>query len=97
MAQEEEEYESHFVENPFIKIRERALKKKLDSKASLGAKQLMIGGAEQDDEQMMESEDIVMVKESGKFLINDLELLEKEKQKMKNFKGLGKRMRIQGN
>jgi len=57
----------------------------------------MIGGAEQDDEQMMESEDIVMVKESGKFLINDLELLEKEKQKMKNFKGLGKRMRIQGN
>jgi hypothetical protein len=37
MAQDEEEYESHFVENPFIKIRERAMQKNLDSKARLTA------------------------------------------------------------
>lgn len=29
---DEEEFESHFVENPFIKLREKALQKNLQSK-----------------------------------------------------------------
>lgn len=33
---ENEELETHFVDNPFIKIRERALKKTLDAKLHLG-------------------------------------------------------------
>lgn len=33
---ENEELETHFVDNPFIKIRERALKKTLDAKIHLG-------------------------------------------------------------
>ena len=32
MDAEEDEYESHFVENPFIKLREKALSKNVDSK-----------------------------------------------------------------
>ena len=37
MAQDEEEYESHFVENPFIRMREKAASKTLDGKNRLGA------------------------------------------------------------
>jgi hypothetical protein len=37
MQTEEEDYESHFVENPFIRMRERALQRQLDSRSNLGA------------------------------------------------------------
>lgn len=37
MAADAEEYESHFVENPFIRLRERVLQKNLDGKTRLGA------------------------------------------------------------
>jgi hypothetical protein len=37
MAADAEEYESHFVENPFIRMRERAASKTLDGKTRLGA------------------------------------------------------------
>ena len=37
MAQDDEEYESHFVENPFIRMRERAASKTLDGKNRVGA------------------------------------------------------------
>jgi hypothetical protein len=95
MAAEEEEYESHFVENPFIRIRERTQQRNLDGKTRLGAKQLIAGAkASADDDQFMaeedaEKEDIVLVKESGKFIINDLELA------LKSNKLTGKRGRVQ--
>lgn len=77
---EEEEYESHFVENPFIRMRERALQRQLDSRGNLGAAQLRMASATgAADVNMMdmddaERQDIVIVKETGKFIINDLEM-----------------------
>ena len=79
MLQNEEDYESHFVENPFIRMRERAAQKSLDSKTRLGASQLRTDAALEDadmmDEEEAKKQDIVIVKESGKFMINDLELI----------------------
>ena len=37
---EEEEFESHFVENPFIKLREKALQKNINAKVHLGGANL---------------------------------------------------------
>jgi hypothetical protein len=37
---EDEELDTHFVDNPFIKIRERALKRTLDAKIHLGQEDL---------------------------------------------------------
>jgi hypothetical protein len=82
MQAEKDEYESHFVENPFIKMRERALQRNLDSKTRIVAAQLRAaaGGAlrggdtEMIDEEDAEKQDIVIVKETGKFIINDLEM-----------------------
>jgi hypothetical protein len=37
MTADAEQYESHFVENPFIRIRERAAQRTLDGKTRLGA------------------------------------------------------------
>jgi len=56
--------ESHFVENPFIRVRERASRKQLDGKNMLKADHL---------EEDAEDQDIIMMKEAGKFFIRDLE------------------------
>ena len=37
IEKDEDELETHFVENPFIKIRAKATRKQLDSKNALGA------------------------------------------------------------
>lgn len=76
MQAEADDFESHFVENPFIKMRERTLQKTLDGKTRLGAKQL-VGDADMmdDDAEEAKKQDILLVKESGKFIINDLELM----------------------
>jgi hypothetical protein len=92
MAQDDEEYESHFVENPFIRMRERATS---NGKTRLGAAQLRAGAALDGDADMMDEEsakkeDIILVKESGKFMINDLELLQ-----MQSKQAGKKRMRIE--
>lgn len=95
MATEVEEYESHFVENPFIKMRERTLQKNLDGKTRLGAKQLIAGSKTEDqfmEEDDAEKQDIVMIKESGKFVINDLEHMLRKEQKGKL---TGKRVRME--
>lgn len=57
---EEDEFESHFVENPFIKLREKAATKTLHGKTHLGAADFDVNEDEQD---------IIMIKESGKFVI----------------------------
>lgn len=75
MDAEELEVETHFVENPFIKTRERAHKKALDQQQMMTADQMLL---EQDAEKM----DIVRVDEKGKYIIRDLEQMEiDEKQK----------------
>lgn len=97
MQAEEEEYESHFVENPFIRMRERALQRQLDSRSNLGASQLRLASglnaADRDMEDDAEKQDIFIVKETGKFIINDLEMQPKQQPK----KNLGKRTRIENN
>ena len=57
MGTEAEEYESHFVENPFIRMRERALQKQHDSKQHLGAKHLLASSHLQGDADMLDYDD----------------------------------------
>ncbi len=76
---EEDEFESHFVENPFIKLREKAATKTLHGKTHLGA-----GGIDVNEDE----QDIIMIKESGKFVIKDLEDEEEKKKKAKILKRL---------
>lgn len=69
----EEDLETHFVANPFIKMKEKMQIRELASKNMLSAKQLGRNNA-----------DVVIVKESGKFEIRDLEDEEEEKKQLKN-------------
>jgi len=63
--------ETHFVENPFIRVRERASKNQLDKKQMLGGRELEEDNAD---------EDIVVMKDQGdKFMIRDLEQTELDK------------------
>lgn len=76
-------------------MRERASSKNLDGKTRLGAAQLRAGAALDGDADMMDEEqakkeDIILVKESGKFMINDLELLQLQSKQAGK-----KRMRIE--
>ena len=76
-------------------MRERATSKNLDGKSRLGAAQLRAGAALDGDADMMDEEsakkeDIILVKESGKFMINDLELLQLQSKQAGK-----KRMRIE--
>lgn len=64
MEAEEDDFESHFVENPFIKMREKALAKNIDAQKLVGEGVLNAESKEHD---------IVVVKETGKFIIKDLE------------------------
>ena len=66
---DEDNLETHFVENPFIKIRERAAQKLRDGKVMIGEKQL-----EDQDEDMNDNEDVYIVQESGKMIVQDFEL-----------------------
>ena len=77
MDVEEAELETHFVENPFIRVRERANKKQLDSKGMMTAEQI--------EEDAMKA-DIVMLSADGKFRINDLEQMEVDQANEKRLK-----------
>jgi len=78
MDADELDVETHFVENPFIRVRERASKNQLDKKQMLGGKEL-----EEDNP----DEDIVVMKdEGGKFMIRDLEQNELDKSNAKKRK-----------
>lgn len=63
-----DDLETHFVENPFIKMRERASQKDRDSKVMMGQTEL-----EQDSAMKEAKTDIYIMKESGKMIVNDLE------------------------
>ena len=62
----EDELETHFVENPFIKLREKSTRKKQDSKVALQAVDL-------EKNNNFDDEDIVLMKDQNKFVIKDLE------------------------
>jgi hypothetical protein len=65
MDANDHDVETHFVENPFIRTRERASKKTLDTNAMLGGEELA--------EDETAGQDIVLMKDAGKFFIKDLE------------------------
>lgn len=75
MEVDELEVETHFVENPFIRTRERANRKTLDAQQAG-----MTAGQMQED---AENLDIVQINDKGQFLIKDLEQMEEDKQKEK--------------
>ena len=76
----EDELETHFVENPFIKIREKASRKQVDSKIHMGATDL------QEDADTTAQRDIYFHKEENKFMIQDLEQMDVDKIKQKELK-----------
>lgn len=76
----EDELETHFVENPFIKIREKASRKQVDSKIHMGATDL------QEDADTTAQQDIYFHKEENKFMIQDLEQMDVDKIKQKELK-----------
>ena len=67
IEQDADEMETHFVENPFIKIREKASKRMLESKHQMGAGDL------QEDADSRAQQDIYYLKEENKFVVQDLE------------------------
>ena len=58
-----DEMETHFVENPFIKIREKASRKLIGSKLQMGADDL------QEDADATAKQDIYFLKEENKFVV----------------------------
>lgn len=72
----EEDLETHFVENPFIKMREKAL---LKNQKNMSEQQLKGN---------MEDEDIILIKESGKFVIKDTEEKKRHDQSANQLKRL---------
>lgn len=73
MQAEEQELETHFVENPFIKLRQKNTKRQLDQANHLGV----------DDIKNQADQDIILLKDHNKFLIKDLEQMEQDKVKEK--------------
>ena len=80
IEQDEEQLETHFVENPFIKIREKATRKAIDSKHHMGANDL------EEDADTTANQDIYFLKEENKFIVQDLEQMEIDKAKSKDLK-----------
>lgn len=66
---DEDQLETHFVENPFIKIREKVAKKQRDGKVILAADDLEMQAAEKD-------KDVYIMQESGKMVVRDLEAID---------------------
>lgn len=85
MGGDEENLETHFVENPFIKSREKAARK--DGKVRLGESSLLAQGTGADDDENMgdmRDEDVYYVKESGKMVVRDQEMEERKRQDKKD-------------
>lgn len=59
--------ETHFVENPYIKIRERASQRSRDSKNLIGESDL------KGDEEEIKDDDVFIMQDTGKFVVQDLE------------------------
>ena len=68
-----EQLETHFVENPFIKSRERISRKQMGSKVQIGEDHLKDSGQDADMGGDAQDRDIYIVQESGKIVVKDLE------------------------
>ena len=68
MSNDADHLETHFVENPYIKVRERASQKHQGQ--ALGEEELQKESAQQD---------LYYQQETGKMVVNDLEKADKEK------------------
>ena len=79
MEKEQNEIETHFVENPFIRLREKTSKKQIEARQGLGAEELEAGIQTRD-------QDIILLKEEQKFVIKDFEQMEIDKAKKKALK-----------
>jgi len=89
MEDDADNLETHFVENPFIKIRERASAKKRFGATALGEEALL---TEQDLQDGMNINDVYYMKESGKMIVKDFEKEEKareERRKKRATQGYG--------
>ena len=64
-----DELETHFVENPFIKLREKATQK--NNKVLVGEEELTKQAAAEND--------VYIMQDTGKFVVQDLERMQKEK------------------
>ena len=78
IEQDEHDLETHFVENPYIKLR-KASQKQIDSKNRLNAEDL-------EHDQDTTAADVVMIKEEGKLVIKDFEQMEADKAEAKRLK-----------
>lgn len=67
MEKDGREVETHFVDNPFIRVRERASQKALAGQNMVGEKQLLV------DEAEAKMQDIVMMQENNMYVIKDME------------------------
>lgn len=75
---DDDNLETHFVENPFIKMREKVSKRTLAGKKNLDGQDLVNEAANQAEQDLQT--DILRVKESGKLVIKDLEMMTTKKQ-----------------
>ena len=82
MANDEDDLETHFVENPFIRTREKAARK--DGRVRLGESTLLAQGEDDENMQEMQDEDVYYVKESGKMVVKDAELEERKRREKKD-------------
>ena len=77
---EAEEMETHFVENPFIRMREKASRKQIDSKAHMGAEDL------QEDAEAAIQQDVYYLKDEKRFVVQDFEQNEIDRKRERELK-----------
>lgn len=70
-----DQLETHFVENPFIKIREKAAKKEREGKVILAGDDLEM--------EAQQNKDVYVMEDSGKMHVQDLETIDREKNEKK--------------
>ena len=75
-----EEMETHFVENPFIKMREKASRKQIDSKMHMGAEDL------QEDAEAAIQQDVYYLKDEKRFVVQDFEQNEIDRKRERELK-----------
>ena len=77
--QDEMDLQTHFVENPYIRVRERASRRELESKTQLTAADLQADEKEG-------ATDLYYLKDQNKLVVKDLEQTEIDKVKAKELK-----------
>jgi len=76
----DEELDTHFVDNPFIKSRERIPWQQMGSKVQIGEDHLKNDGQDEDMGGEAQDRDIYIVRESGKLFVKVLEREQADKE-----------------